>query len=143
MAHELMFDDADPYLGRLRTIALALPGAAERISHGSPNFFTQRTFAVFGGAIKGEPYAPRARRAVLVKADPLLREALLAEERFFFPAYVGGAGWVGLSFFDPGHSDAVDWDEVAELVETSYLLTAPARLVREFHQQAGSAPPPA
>lgn len=125
-----MFDEDDPYLARLREICLALPEAAEKISHGAPTFFTQRVFAHYGGSIKGDHFAPFARTAVLVKADPLEREALLEDERCFLPAYLGAAGWVGLSFLPSGNPDAVAWDEVAELVETSYRLTAPTRLVR-------------
>lgn len=34
MAHQLMFDGDVPFLERLREIALALPGAAEKVSHG-------------------------------------------------------------------------------------------------------------
>lgn len=40
------------------------------------------------------------------------------------PAYVGGKGWVGVYL-----EGAADWAEVAELVEESYRLTAPKRLV--------------
>ena len=32
-----MFDAADPLLARLRQVCLALPDAAEKISHGRPN----------------------------------------------------------------------------------------------------------
>ena len=36
MGHPIMFDDSDPLLARLRRICLALPDAAEKISHGRP-----------------------------------------------------------------------------------------------------------
>ena len=39
--------------------------------------------------------------------------------------YLGVSGWVGLDL-----DDSTDWDEVAELVETSYRLTAGVRRVR-------------
>ncbi|HMU37019.1 MAG TPA: hypothetical protein PKA04_09335, partial [Marmoricola sp.] len=58
--------------------------------------------------------------------------ALLQLEHFFTPAYVGAAGWVGLSFLPAGSPKRVDWGEVAELVETSYRLTAPTRLVDQL-----------
>jgi predicted DNA-binding protein (MmcQ/YjbR family) len=127
-----MFDDTDPYLVRLREVCLALPGAAEKISHGRPNFFTQKVFAVFGGSLKGDHYAEQARNAVLVKADPLEAPTLLGHQRFFVPAYYGPSGWVGLSFLPAGSPAAVDWAEVADLVEMSYRLTAPAKLVRQL-----------
>ena len=44
-------------------------------------------------------------------------------DRFFVPPYVGCHGWVGL-WLDV----AIDWDEVADLVEESYRMTAPKRL---------------
>ena len=44
--------------------------------------------------------------------------------RYFVPPYVGHRGWVGVWL-----DGAVDWREVAELVEESYRMTAPKRLV--------------
>ena len=49
------------------------------------------------------------------------------EERFFVPPYVGGKGWVG-AYLDVEQ----DWEELADLIEESYRLTAPKRLVAEF-----------
>ena len=57
-------------------------------------------------------------------------------EPFFVPAYVGTSGWLGLSFHVVGAVDRVDWDEVAELVDASYRLTAPAGLVKELDARA-------
>lgn len=54
MAHPLMFDAGDPLLARLRGIALAMPGAAEKVSHGRPAFFTTKVFAYYGGTTKQE-----------------------------------------------------------------------------------------
>ena len=50
------------------------------------------------------------------------------------PAYLGGAGWLGVDL-DPDPA-AVDWVEVGELLDASYRLTAPARLVRELEGRA-------
>jgi hypothetical protein len=47
--------------------------------------------------------------------------------RFYLPAYIGPRGWVGLRL-DVGK---IDWDEVAELVTGSYLLTAPKTLASQ------------
>ena len=46
------------------------------------------------------------------------------------------SGWLGLSFHVVGRVDRVDWDEVAELVDASYRLTAPAGLVEELDARA-------
>jgi hypothetical protein len=89
------------------------------------------------------------RPSVWVKAPEGAQEALFAEEpdRFFVPPYGGGKGWVGV------HLDtrAVDWDELADLVEESYRLIAPKRLAallarsraRRHRGRRGRAAPPA
>ena len=127
MVHPVVFDDDDPVLAQVRRICLALPGAEERISHGRPRFCTRTGFAVYGGSVRGGT-ATELAHALLVKADPAERPALLAEDRFFEPAYLWPSGWVGLDLARAG----VDWAEAAELVETSYRLTAPRRLVRQL-----------
>jgi predicted DNA-binding protein (MmcQ/YjbR family) len=120
-----MFDDDDPVLQRLRAVTLAFPDAAEKVSHGIPAFYTTKVFAYYGGSVTvGDGYQ-RHPASVLVLADPLERPALLEEARAYLPMYLGASGWVGLDL------DArTDWDEVAELVETSYRLTAGVRRVR-------------
>jgi hypothetical protein len=132
MAHPIMFEADDPCLSRVRGICLALPGADEKVSHGRPNFFTRKVFAVYGGSLKGDHQAEIARSALLFLPDADDRLALVEDERFFVPAYVGTTGWLGLSFVLAGGCEAVDWDEVAELVDASYRNTAPARLVAQL-----------
>ena len=66
--------------------------------------------------------------SISLKADRLERESLLAEGgRFYVPAYVGSKGWLGVRLADP----ATDWEEVGELIATSYCLTAPRRLEQQ------------
>jgi hypothetical protein len=127
MPHPLMFDDGDPVLARVRTIALAFPEATEKISHGRPTFSAPKMFAVYGGSQKnaGGPMTPYAH-ALLVKVDDSERQALQQDVRFFYPAYLGPYGWLGLDF----DAAKVDWAEVAELVDASFRLQAPARLIR-------------
>ena len=134
--HPSRVEDDHPHLVRVRELCLALPGAAEKRSHGSPTFFTRKVFAVFGGALKGDHYAPVARHSLLFLPDESEREALIGDERFFVPAYFGPSGWLGLSFHLIGGVDQVDWVEVAELIEMSYRLTAPVTLVRELEARA-------
>ena len=135
MAHPRMYDDEDPVLARLRDVALGLPGADAKVSHGRPAFFTTKVFAYYGGSqrIEGEWVAHDC--AVLVQPDPAERLALLDDPRVWVPAYLGPAGWLGLDL--PPDPAAVDWVEVGELLDASYRLTAPARLVREL--EAGGA----
>ena len=54
MAHPQQFDDDEPTLVRLRQISMALPGAAEKVSHGRPMFYTKKIFAGFGAVTKGD-----------------------------------------------------------------------------------------
>ena len=125
-----MFDDDDPVLVRLREVTLALPDAAEKVSHGSPAFYTTKVFAYYGGSVRTDDGYERRSESLIVLADPVERPALLEDPRFFHPMYLGVSGWVGLDLGDdPGRTD---WDEVAELVETSYRLTAGARRVRRL-----------
>jgi hypothetical protein len=120
-----MFDDGDPCLARLRDVCLALPGAAEKVSHGRPCFHTRKIFAIYGAVEKGDHHSGRFDRSVLVLPDPAEAPAMLADPRFFIPAYWGPSGWIGLDLT----AGEVDWGEVAELVEESFRMTAPATLV--------------
>jgi hypothetical protein len=131
VAHPLMFADDDPLLARVRRIALALPGAAEKVSHGRPAFFTTKVFAYYGGSLKiGDEWVEHAR-SVVVLPDPGERRALLGDPRVYVPGYLGGSGWVGLDLDE----EPDGWDEVAELVEASYRSTAPKRLVAELDER--------
>ncbi len=125
MAHPQMFDDGDPVLARIRAIALRYPEAAERISHGRPNFFTTRTFCYYGGSQRVDGEWDVRDQAILIRPDPGDEPALRADPRFWVPAYLGPSGWLGIDL-----DDDTDWAEVAELIDASYRVTAPARLVR-------------
>ena len=127
MAHPQMFDDADPVLGRLKEICLALPGADMKISHGRPAFFTKKIFAGYGAVLKGEHDSDRYDRAVVFMPDELEAKALEQDDRFFTPAYWGPYGWMGLDL-----NGDVDWEEVGQLVEESFRITAPKKLVAEL-----------
>ncbi|YAL83457.1 MmcQ/YjbR family DNA-binding protein [Dermacoccaceae bacterium W4C1] len=128
MAHPQRFRDDDPLLLRVREMALAYPGADEKVSHGRPTFFTTRTFLTYGGTVKGDHADDRWARSVLVKPDDDERLAVLDDELGFLPAYVGASGWVGYDLSEPG----ADWGLVAELLDMSYRNTAPATLVKEL-----------
>jgi hypothetical protein len=125
MAHPRMFDDDDPLLARLRAIALALPGAQEKVSHGRPAFFTRKVFAYYGGATREEYAAGLDPPRVSVLLAPEERLAMLAEGAVE-PAYLGPYGWVAVEL------EGADWERVAELVDASFRVTAPKRLVAEL-----------
>lgn len=126
-----MFDDDDPHLKLLRAVALAFPEAFEKVSHGRPVFCAPKMFAVYGGSVKRSPgvHLPYPQ-SVLLKVDDSERPALERDPRFFSPAYLGPYGWLGLDLT----AASVDWVEVNELVDASYRLVAPPRLVRRLDE---------
>ena len=126
-----MFDDEDQGLAELRSIALALPRTQEKISHGRPGFFVSKMFAMYGGSSKESGEMVSVPHCVLVKVDVSDRIALERDERFFLPAYLGPAGWLGLDFT----SADVDWDEVRELVDASFRLVAPKRMIKALDER--------
>jgi hypothetical protein len=107
-------------LERLRAICLALPEAVEKETWEQPTFRVRDK--IFAMAVTGEtPFsfwckAPHGSQTILVGADPA---------RFFVPPYVGHKGWVGMRL-----GRGADWREVAVMVERSYAMTAPKRLIR-------------
>ena len=130
MSHPRMFDDDDPLLARVREIALELPGADEKISHGHPAFFTKKVFAYYGGSLKvGDEWVQRTT-SLLVQPDADDRAGLLGDPRVYVPAYLGPSGWIGVDLVDA--NGRTDWDEVAELLDASYRLTAAKKLIAEL-----------
>ena len=98
---------------RLRAICLALPGAEERLSHGTPTWFVGgRQFAQIWDDHHGDGTlalwcaAPVGAQEAMVEADP---------ERFFRPAYVGHRGWLGVRL-----DRDLEWDEVAGIVGAAH-----------------------
>ncbi|GGJ79074.1 phosphoribosylglycinamide formyltransferase [Pilimelia anulata] len=121
-----MFDDADPLLAGVRALAHAFPDAAEKISHGHPAFYTTKVFAYYGGSIKVDGEYRQHEHSVIVLVDAAERPALLDDGRCYVPAYLGAYGWIGLDL-----DGDTDWDEVNELLDASYRLTAgPRRVAR-------------
>jgi hypothetical protein len=62
---------------------------------------------------------------IACRADKAERPALVRRPWFVEPPFVGRYGWIGIRF-----AEVDDWDEVAELLETAYRITAPKRLVK-------------
>ena len=132
MPHPQMFADDDPALAQVREIALTMPAAELKVSHGRPAFWTAprgKVFTYYGGShkVEGEWVSREQSIMVLLEADE--REALLDDPRVFVPAYLGPSGWLGLDLPDPG---SAGWDEEAELVDASYRRTAAKKLVAEL-----------
>jgi len=128
-----MFRQDDPMLTRIRRIALGFPGAAEKISHGRPAFYTKKIFAYYGGSVKVDDLWIQHDQSIVVLLDPTERRALLADARGYVPGYLGAYGWIG---FDLDHDevgwDEAGWDEAGELIDSSFRSTASKRLVAEL-----------
>jgi hypothetical protein len=109
---------ADDPIGRLRTICLALPETTEQETWGAPTFRVR-------GKIFAMPRQDDGRVSFWCKARPGVQTILVGSDpaQFFVPPYVGHNGWVGVRL-----DTDVDWDEVTELIEESYRMTAPKRL---------------
>jgi phosphoribosylglycinamide formyltransferase-1 len=60
--------------------------------------------------------------------------ARLDPERFYLPAHIGPRGWFGMRL-DRGR---VAWAEVAEILERSYRLTAPAASIAKLDGAQGT-----
>ncbi|MDB5695655.1 MAG: hypothetical protein JWN21_1198 [Sphingomonas bacterium] len=119
-----MSPNPDADLERLRAIALKLPEAAERSSHGSPGFFITkgRFFAYFWHDVHGD-----GETAVVVKTGGREEQAQLIEhdpDFYYSPPYLGPSGWVAMRV-----GPDADWDRVGDRVAQSWELVAPRRLL--------------
>jgi len=119
-----MSPDAPADLERLRAIAMALPKAAEKISHGANAFHIDKgkIFAWFWHNHHND-----GETAILVKTSGIEEQQMLIEmdpELYFRPAYLGPYGWVAIRT-DQAHSD---WDHIADRIAYSWELVAPPKL---------------
>lgn len=105
---------------RIRRLCLQFPEAAEVEAWGDPTY-----------RVRNKIFAMEKGRGTEVwcKAAPGAQEALTGSEpdRFFVPPYVGSKGWIGVRL--EALADQAEWEEIRELIEDSYRLIAPKRLV--------------
>ena len=103
----------------VRKLALELPEAEERETWGTPTFRVRnKIFAMFAeGGTEVWVKSTHDEQRALIAMDPAT---------FFFPAYVGPSGWIGV------HYSSADRDELVELLIEAWRLTAPKRLVKAF-----------
>lgn len=107
---------------QLREICLTYPESSERIT------WEQLTFRVCEKIFAMANPDP-AETNVWLKAGAGVQEVLVATDpaRFYRPPYVGPKGWIGIHLFEP-----VDWGEVGDLIDASYRLVAPKKLVAQL-----------
>lgn len=121
----MLSDDPEAVLARLRVLALALPGAAEKLSHGSPGFFVEggKFFAYFSHNHHGDNDT-----AVCVKTSGRDEQDMLIEvapEIYSWPAYIGPSGWIAINL-----AGDVDWGLVEARLASSWRFAAPKRLLK-------------
>ncbi len=105
-----------------RRIALSFPEAVEKETWGHPTFRV-RDKMFMGMAADGTSATVKATReaqAALIGSEP---------ETFSIPAYVGQHGWVAINLA------RVDDEELAELIEDAWRMTAPKRVVKAFDER--------
>jgi predicted DNA-binding protein (MmcQ/YjbR family) len=94
---------------------------------GAPAFKVRKKIFAMQHPMDGRPSlwckAPEGAQQILVASDP---------ETFFVPPYVGQHGWIGV-YLDV----ELDWDFIAQLIEDSYCMTAPKKLVALLNQAQG------
>lgn len=120
-----MSPDPEPVLARVRELALALPGTAERTSHGSPGFHIEKGkfFAYFW-----HNHHSDGETIVIVKTSGSEEQAMLIEMDpgcYYSPPYLGPSGWVAMRL----DRDDVDWDRVGDRIAQSWEMVAPRRLL--------------
>ena len=109
-------------LDHLRRLCLALPEAQEIETWGEPTMRVRAKIFCFPG-----------QSGFTVKADREELEALLGDGRFRPAPYLARGGWVAMTF---PPDVTVDWDEIDELIRTSYCLIAPKKLSALIAPQA-------
>jgi predicted DNA-binding protein (MmcQ/YjbR family) len=102
-------------LKKLRNVCLRLPDAEETVSFGHP------TFRIRGGKIFAVLEEYKGELGICVNVGKLLQGLFLDDPRFFRTPYIGKHGWVTLRVY----SAPLNWNEIRELVEGSYLLAGP------------------
>lgn len=111
-----MKKNAEELIERVRQVALALPDATEKLSHGAPTFFAGgRVFVMIddnhhrSGHVAAWCNAPPGAQESLVAADP---------KHFFVPPYVGKGGWLGVRL-DSG----LRWPVISDLIRQAHETT--------------------
>jgi len=121
--HEPTNEEDSVALERVRRICFGFAAAEEAQLQGRPLFRVgKRRFAIFNGA--GSPPLPRwssSGRSLHFLSDPIELEALRQDHRFAPSPHHGNRGWMTLRL----DTRDVDWDEVAELLESAYRQVLP------------------
>jgi predicted DNA-binding protein (MmcQ/YjbR family) len=117
-------------LERLTAICLELPQTQRALLGDHADFRVRgKVFAYFLDNHHGDGIVSVCCRSQLGEnVDRASRDP----ERYYLPAYIGPRGWFGMRL-DRG---TVNWDEVRNIIENSYRLAAPKKLVRELDERS-------
>src|SRR5271163_4452879 len=119
-------------LKEVTRMCLALPETERSVRGDHADFRVRgKVFAYYLNNHHGDGIVSVRCKAVLGEA---VNRVSRDPERFYLPAYIGPRGWFGLRL----DGEAIDWSEVRNLVELSFELVAPKRLVNTY-QMAGAA----
>jgi predicted DNA-binding protein (MmcQ/YjbR family) len=109
-------------LSGVSKICLALPEAVRQMRGDHAAFrVKKKTFAYYLSNHHGDGIVSLACKVLPGENRALV---LAQPDRFYLPAYIASRGWVALRL-DGGR---IDWQEVKDLISTSYSLIAPKRL---------------
>lgn len=114
---------SDDHINRFRTICLTFPEVTEdQEGVGAPAFKVR-------GKIFAMQHRMEDRPSMWCKAPKGAQQSLIASdsEVFFVPPYVGQHGWIGI-YLDV----ELDWDFLAHLIDQSYRMTAPKKLIAQL-----------
>jgi hypothetical protein len=112
----------EEHLQRVRRMSLALPEAAEKLSHGEPTYFVRKkVFVMFANNHHDDGHV-----AVWIPVPPGLQPEMIARDprKFYKPPYVGVRGWIGVELSE------VDDGELALLILQAWQMIAPKGLQR-------------
>lgn len=110
----------EEHLQRVRRMCLALPEAAEKLSHGEPTYFVRKkVFAMIANNHHDDGHV-----AVWIPVPQGLQPEMIARDprKFYKPPYVGVRGWVGVELSE------VDDGELALLILQAWQMIAPKGL---------------
>ena len=113
-------------LQRVSKLCLALPAVTRQEKGDHCAFLAgKKIFAYFLNNHHGDGIVAIACK-VLPGDNKALAEA--QPRRFYLPAYIASRGWVALRL----DVSKIDWEEVRELLLSSYTLVAPKRLTEKM-----------
>jgi hypothetical protein len=117
---------------RVRKICSALPETMEKLSHGEPTFFVKKkVFAMFSNNHHNDGHVA-VLLPVPLGVQPKLIEA--SPEKFYYPAYVGCRGWVGIELKN------VSDEELTFHLREAWQLIAPPKLHTALVDEPGKGP---